>query len=92
MLAESFEFDSWLMSNYCCFFVAFLHFLLSTMSQVTVTERPGHAYDVVTSMSSGELNSYDGIVAVVSLSFVHWTFLICPLKYLEICMEEKRVQ
>ncbi|KAJ8426995.1 hypothetical protein Cgig2_033853 [Carnegiea gigantea] len=37
-------------------------------AEVTVTERSGHAFDVVTSMTSGELNSYDGIVAVVSLS------------------------
>lgn len=33
-------------------------------AEVTVTERSGHAFDVVTSMTSGELNSYDGIVAV----------------------------
>ncbi|KAL2920451.1 Ceramide kinase [Bienertia sinuspersici] len=33
-------------------------------AQVTVTERAGHALDLVSSMTSRELNSYDGIVAV----------------------------
>ncbi|XP_074281838.1 ceramide kinase isoform X1 [Silene latifolia] len=33
-------------------------------AQVTVTERAGHAFDQVASMTSRELNTYDGIVAV----------------------------
>ncbi|XP_021842171.1 ceramide kinase isoform X2 [Spinacia oleracea] len=33
-------------------------------AQVTVTERAGHAFDLVSSMSNRELISYDGIVAV----------------------------
>ncbi|KAK9724423.1 hypothetical protein RND81_05G070800 [Saponaria officinalis] len=32
--------------------------------QVTVTEKAGHAFDMVASMTSRELNTYDGIVAV----------------------------
>ncbi|RZC74448.1 hypothetical protein C5167_049928 [Papaver somniferum] len=33
-------------------------------TKVIVTERAGHAFDVMTSLSSKELNSYDGVVAV----------------------------
>ncbi|KAI4332808.1 hypothetical protein L6164_017687 [Bauhinia variegata] len=33
-------------------------------TKVIVTERAGHAYDVMSSISNKELNSYDGVVAV----------------------------
>ncbi|KAI3921590.1 hypothetical protein MKW92_027050 [Papaver armeniacum] len=33
-------------------------------TKVIVTERAGHAFDVMTSLSNKELNSYDGVVAV----------------------------
>ncbi|OVA05644.1 Diacylglycerol kinase [Macleaya cordata] len=33
-------------------------------TKVTVTERAGHAFDVMASISDKELNSYDGVVAV----------------------------
>ena len=31
-----------------------------------VTQRAGHAFDVMASISNEELNSYDGVIAVVS--------------------------
>uniref|UniRef100_A0A5B7ADM8 Putative ceramide kinase n=1 Tax=Davidia involucrata TaxID=16924 RepID=A0A5B7ADM8_DAVIN len=33
-------------------------------TKVTVTQRAGHAFDVMTSITNRELNSYDGVVAV----------------------------
>lgn len=35
--------------------------------QVIVTERAGHARDVVSSITNGDLNLYDGVVAVVRI-------------------------
>ncbi|RWV95944.1 hypothetical protein BHE74_00013543 [Ensete ventricosum] len=42
----------------CCYKV--MHFV-----QVTVTQRAGHAFDCIASLSHRELSSFDGIVAVV---------------------------
>jgi ceramide kinase len=33
--------------------------------QVIVTERAGHAYDTLSSLSDKELKTFDGVVAVV---------------------------
>ena len=38
---------------------------LASLHQVVVTERAGQAFDVMSSLTNGELNSYDGAVAVV---------------------------
>lgn len=51
--------------------------------QVTVTQRAGHAYNIVSSLSDRELRSFDGIVAVVCqvISYVtqqHF-FLLCSI-------------
>lgn len=46
-------------------FVLFLSSLYS-FRQVTVTERAGQALDIMSSITSRELRSYDGVVAVVS--------------------------
>lgn len=41
--------------------ICFLYFY-----QVIVTEKAGHAFDVMASTADRELNSFDGIIAVVS--------------------------
>jgi hypothetical protein len=37
----------------------------SVIHQVIVTERAGQAFDMMSSMTNKELNSYDGVIAVV---------------------------
>ena len=42
-----------------------------------MTERAGHAYDTLSSLSDIELKAFDGVVVVVGQSnsnSVHWTF------------------
>jgi len=43
-----------------------LIFLIYHSNQVIVTERAGHAFDVMASIQNKELHTYDGIIAVVS--------------------------
>ncbi|CAH9060182.1 unnamed protein product [Cuscuta epithymum] len=44
--------------------VAPIFSLAEVKTKVTITERPGQAFDVMASISSREVNSYDGVVAV----------------------------
>lgn len=48
---------------------------------MVVTQRAGHAFDVMTSTTNEELNSYDGAVAVVSdwIPACHDVICIFPL-------------
>lgn len=46
-----------------------------TLMQVTVTQRAGHAFDMMTSITDTELNSYDGVIAVVSCQLLHYSML-----------------
>jgi ceramide kinase len=41
-----------------------LIFLIYHLNQVIVTERAGHAFDVMASIQNKELHTYDGIIAV----------------------------
>lgn len=43
-----------------------------TQFQVIVTERAGHAFDVMASTANKDLKMYDGIVAVVSKTSLHF--------------------
>lgn len=46
-----------------------------------VTQRAGHAFDMMTSATNEELNSYDGVLAVVSdlIPACYGTICIFPL-------------
>lgn len=62
------------------------HLQIATLSicfefflQVVVTERAGHAFDVMASLANKELNSYDGVIAVVSIRILSFTSLFACL-------------
>ena len=57
----------------CKIMVQFLH-------QVIVTQRAGHAFDVITSITNSELKYYDGVVTVVS--HVVYLYISCLLRVL----------
>ncbi len=42
---------------------------------MVVTERAGHAFDVMASLANKELNSYDGVIAVVSMRILSFSSL-----------------
>lgn len=54
-----------------------LMYVFKKIHQVTVTERAGHAFDVMASMTNRELSSYDGVVAVVSI----FRFFLCRTEF-----------
>lgn len=54
-----------------------LLYVFKKFHQVTVTERAGHAFDVMASMTNRELSSYDGVVAVVSI----FSFFLCRTEF-----------
>ena len=43
-----------------------------------MTERAGHAFDVMASIAKEDLKMYDGIVAVVSKRSLHFYFIFLP--------------
>lgn len=40
-----------------------------------MTQRAGHAFDVMASITDRELNSYDGVIAVVSCQLLYYSML-----------------
>lgn len=40
-----------------------------------MTQRAGHAFDVMASITDRELNSYDGVIAVVSCQLLYYSTL-----------------
>lgn len=55
------------------------HIYFQVVLQLTVTERAGHAFGVMASISNRELSSYDGVVVVVSNEIF---FLVFNFSYL----------
>lgn len=49
--------------------VILLKFGFQFQHQVIVTQRSGHAYDMMASIGNKELASYDGVIAIVSYNF-----------------------
>lgn len=48
-----------------------------------MTERAGQAFDVMSSITNTELNSYDGVVAVVSISLLSQICTILDFRFME---------
>lgn len=56
--------------------------LVATL-QVIVTQRAGQAFDVMASISDKELNSYDGVIAVVSHEIPYHAFFPVLLSFIK---------